>query len=170
MSGSENESDFASAESDGEDVEAAKELSNPQSKAEDSQPSQETVAEPSTETETVSPQDLTQETKEQSQGETTTDKEPENKEADTDAVPPIQNEPTAITSEPQGVQDQEVAQKPKSDKPSEPAAAPKDSGGGWGWGWGSIWSSVSTVTESAQALGNKVCVQKHTLNPTKSAT
>ena len=31
-------------------------------------------------------------------------------------------------------------------------------GGGWGWGgWGkSLWSSVSTVTESAQALGQKV--------------
>lgn len=30
--------------------------------------------------------------------------------------------------------------------------------GGWGWGgWGkSLWSSVSTVTESAQALGQKV--------------
>ena len=31
-------------------------------------------------------------------------------------------------------------------------------GGGWGWGgWSSIWSSMSTVTEStAQALGEKV--------------
>lgn len=31
-------------------------------------------------------------------------------------------------------------------------------GGGWGWGgWGrSLWSSVSTVTESAQVLGQKV--------------
>ena len=33
-----------------------------------------------------------------------------------------------------------------------------EGGGGWGWGgWGkSLWSSVSTVTESAQALGQKV--------------
>lgn len=33
-----------------------------------------------------------------------------------------------------------------------------EAGGGWGWGgWGrSLWSSVSTVTESAQALGQKV--------------
>ena len=42
----------------------------------------------------------------------------------------------------------------QSNKPSEDGG-----GGGWGWGgWGtSLWSSVSTVTESAQALGPKVC-------------
>ena len=42
-----------------------------------------------------------------------------------------------------------------------PAPAPTgEGGGGGGWGWGgwgkSLWSSVSTVTESAQALGQKV--------------
>ena len=41
------------------------------------------------------------------------------------------------------------------------ASEAEDGGGGGGWGWGgwgkSLWSSVSTVTESAQALGQKVC-------------
>ena len=40
------------------------------------------------------------------------------------------------------------------------ASSKSGDGGGWGWGgWGrSLWSSVSTVTESAQALGQKVRV------------
>lgn len=40
------------------------------------------------------------------------------------------------------------------------SSTPEGSGGGWGgWGgWGgSLWSSVSTVAESAQAIGQKVC-------------
>ena len=54
--------------------------------------------------------------------------------------------------------------KPEPVAPAAAISAPtsksgeQDGGGGWGWGgWGkSLWSSVSTVTESAQALGHKV--------------
>ena len=44
------------------------------------------------------------------------------------------------------------------ERPPDPKPTTEDTSGSWGWGgWGGLWSSVSTVTESAQALGQKVC-------------
>ena len=51
------------------------------------------------------------------------------------------------------------AEKPTTEKNSEAGAtkvAPEPAKP-WGWGgWGGFWSSVSTVTETAQALGHRV--------------
>ena len=57
----------------------------------------------------------------------------------------------------EGGQATSAAERTTEDTPAESGGG----GGGWGgWGgWGGLWSSVSTVTESAQALGSKVsCV------------
>ena len=49
------------------------------------------------------------------------------------------------------------------ENPPNPKPPTQESSGSWGWGgWSDLWSSVSTVTESAQALGQKVlCCQIH---------
>ena len=95
---------------------------------------------------------------------------------DSEMTPASQNEPkeepkksetTPTSEESKDTRDSGAKVEPSpAVAPTAPVAATTSSesgdggegGGGWGWGgWGkSLWSSVSTVTESAQALGQKV--------------
>ena len=70
-------------------------------------------------------------------------------------------QPAATLEEPKAEEHQMHIEKPPAESDiaagaSKEAPPPAKT---WGWGgWGSFWSSVSTVTESAQALGHRVIV------------
>ncbi len=145
MSSSENESDFASAESDQEDGKIITEQpddTNQEKTLNTTQPQsfEEPPAPEPTENQSETTQDLAAVTKKETSA-------PEDQYPVTPGVDDVESKSTA-----------EPPPKEKNDPPPEVNDAPKQSGGGWGWGgWGtSLWSSVSTVTESAQVLGSKV--------------
>ena len=89
-----------------------------------------------------------------------------------DAPTASQSEPREETKKPESTPTSEdsketedsgtkvVEPPPASTAATTEASSKSGDGGGGGWGWGgwgrSLWSSVSTVTESAQALGQKV--------------
>lgn len=74
----------------------------------------------------------------------------------------VSEQPAATLKEPKAEEHQaHIIEKPPAESDiaagiSKEAPPPAKT---WGWGgWGSFWSSVSTVTESAQALGHRVIV------------
>ncbi len=162
MSDSENESDFASAESDQENEEKqmiTKDSGNPDPQKESTQqPTPDNTL--ANETHEQSPEQPSTPVTTNDQHDTTQDTNvPISEEASaapSKEVPPKveTTELTVETTVETGPDDKEISPETKS-----PVDAPKESGGGWGWGgWSnSLWSSVSTVTESAHALGSKVC-------------
>ncbi len=159
MSDSENESDFASAESDQEDGDKqmiTKDSDNPNPQEESTQPTQDNT--PANEThEQLPEQPSSTPVTTNDQHDNTQDPISEKASAAPSKEVPPEAETTELTVE--TTVETESDDKDMSPETKSPLDAPKESGGGWGWGgWGnSLWSSVSTVTESAQALGSKVC-------------
>ena len=84
-------------------------------------------------------------------------------------IEPGPKEEAIATSVETASQDETVSEQKQEETGSGDGTETKapEQASGWGWGnWGSIWTSVSTVTESAQAIGKKVsaadtCTQKH---------